>query len=163
MSPKEDIKKLGDQGYILHIDKSGITIASRTIEGLSYGATTLSQIAAGRSMLPAIHICDWPSMKYRGVEQDICRGQVPTMATFKRLTDVIVDAKMNMMQLYMEHTFKWKSHPDISPPEGISPQEAREISGYASERHERCRQTQENPHWPAQGVCTAACRFPDRT
>jgi L-ascorbate metabolism protein UlaG (beta-lactamase superfamily) len=127
-------EQLGDQGYALAIDKAGITLAARTATGLGYAITTLTQIAAGRKVLPGLLIYDWPSMKYRGVQQDISRGQVPKPETLQRLADVLAEGKMNQMELYIEHVYKYKAFPDISPPEGLAAGESRELTLYAAQR-----------------------------
>ena len=82
--------------------------------------------------LPGIVIRDWPSLKYRGGHEDISRGQVPTLDTLKRLTRVLAEGKANMLELYIEHLFKWKKYPDIAPPEAISPEEGHELFDYAA-------------------------------
>ncbi len=130
----EDLEALGEEGYVLHIGKNHITAAARETTGLYYAARTLAQIATDRSELPCLKIRDWPSLRHRGFLQDVSRGQIPTMNTFKRLVRVLAEAKYNMLELYIEHVFKWSSHPDISPPEGISPQEGRELFDYGA-RH----------------------------
>jgi hypothetical protein len=123
---------LGDQGYVLVIDADGITLASRTIAGLRYAVTTLAQIAADRTILPGMIIRDWPSLEYRGVQQDISRGQVPTPQTLERLADVLAEGKMNVLELYIEHVYKYKAFPDISPPEGYTPEEAHALAIHAA-------------------------------
>lgn len=122
---------LGDQGYALVIDASGVVVAARTPAGLRYGLTTLAQAAMDRRLLPGMTILDWPSMPYRGVQQDISRGQVPKPETLKRLADVLSEGKMNQIELYLEHVFKYKAYPDISPPEGLTPEESKEMAAYA--------------------------------
>ena len=123
----EDLAGLGEQGYVIHIDARGVSAAATAPAGLRYAALTLSQIAADRTTLPGLHLRDWPSVTWRGAMQDISRGQVPTQATFKRLTAALAEGKMNILELYVEHTFKFKSHPETSPPEGLTPEEAHEI------------------------------------
>jgi hexosaminidase len=130
-----DLENIGNQGYAVYSEASALELAARDWAGLSNGITTLVQMAAGKTIIPAVRIRDWPSLEYRGVQQDICRGQVPTMATFKRLVDVLAQAKLNLLELYIEHTFKFRSHPDISPPEGVSPEEGRELFDYAANYH----------------------------
>jgi len=132
---REDLADLGLEGYALHVDATGISLAARDWPGLFHGMTTLTQAATDRNTLPGMHIRDWPALRYRGVQQDISRGQVPFMDTFRRLVDVLGEAHLNILELYIEHTFKFESHPDISPPEGISPEEGRALFDYASERH----------------------------
>lgn len=124
--------QLGDQGYTLVIDANGVTLAARSIAGLRYAVTTLSQIADGRSALPGMIIHDWPSLKYRGVQQDISRGQVPTPETLKRLADALARGKMNVLELYIEHLYKYKAFPDIAPPEGLAPEEGKDLSAHAA-------------------------------
>lgn len=131
----DELKGLGEQGYVLHVDKTGVRAAATGEEGLHYAAMTLAQIATDRTSLPGLHIRDWPSILYRGVQQDICRGQVPTNDALKRLARVSAEAKINMLELYIEHTFKFKSHPDTSPPEGITPADASELFQYAAAYH----------------------------
>jgi len=129
-----DLEGLGCEGYVLVINADGVTAAAREMEGLYYAGRTLAQIATDRTELPCVKLRDWPSLRYRGVQQDICRGQVPTMDTFKRLADILSEGKGNVLELYIEHTFKWKKYPDISPPEGISPEEGRELFDYGARR-----------------------------
>ncbi len=131
----EDLAEVGDEGYALCVDHTGVSLAARDWAGLFHGATTLVQMATDRQDLPPLLIRDWPSLRYRGMQQDISRGQVPTMDTFRRLVDVLAESHLNILELYLEHTFKYACHPDISPPEGISPDEARALFRYAAERH----------------------------
>ncbi|MBE3063690.1 MAG: family 20 glycosylhydrolase, partial [Spirochaetes bacterium] len=125
--------QLGDQGYALVIDATRVTLAARNIAGLRYALTTLAQIATDRSSLPGMIIRDWPSLKYRGVQQDVSRGQVPAPETMKRLADVLAEAKMNEFEFYLEHVYKYNAFPDISPPEGYSPEEAADFSAHAAQ------------------------------
>lgn len=124
--------QLGDQGYALAIDSGGVTLAAPSVAGLRYAVTTLAQIAADRTVLPGMIVRDWPSLEYRGVQQDVSRGQVPTPDTLKRLADVLAEGKMNEFELYIEHVYKYKAFPDISPPEGYSPEEGKEFSAHAA-------------------------------
>ncbi len=127
-------RQLGEQGYGLAVENGGVTLAARTVSGLRYGITTLAQIAADRTTLPGLIIHDWPSLKYRGVQQDISRGQVPKPETLKRLADVLAEGKMNQLELYIEHVYKYKAFPDVSPPEGLTPEESKELALHAAQR-----------------------------
>ena len=124
--------QLGDQGYVLVVNGDGITLAARTVAGLRYAVTTLAQIAADRTVLPGMVIRDWPSLRYRGVQQDISRGQVPKPETMKRLSDVLAEGKMNQLELYIEHVYKYKAFPDISPPEGYATDESKDLAAHAA-------------------------------
>ena len=124
--------QLGDQGYGLVVDAGRVTLAARSVAGLRYAVTTLAQIAADRTVLPGMAVRDWPSLRYRGVQQDISRGQVPTPETMKRLADVLAEGKMNEFEFYLEHVYKYKAFPDISPPEGFAPEEAKDFAAHAA-------------------------------
>jgi Glycosyl hydrolase family 20, domain 2 len=129
----ELFEQIGDQGYALVIDAKQAVLAARAIPGLRHGITTLEQIAIDRTVLPGLVVCDWPCLKYRGAQQDISRGQVPTTAALKRLASVLAQAKMNELELYIEHEYKFKTFPDISPPEGLAPAEAQDLAACAAQ------------------------------
>ncbi len=127
-------ERLGDQGYGLVITSEGITITARGIDGLRYGVITLAQIATDRTVLPGMAICDWPSLPWRGAQQDVSRGQAPTPKTMKRLSNVLAEGKMNVLELYIEHVYKYRAFPDIAPQEGYTQEEAGDMSAYAARR-----------------------------
>jgi hexosaminidase len=75
---------------------------------------TLSQILEQRGRdLPALRIRDWPDFPNRGVMLDICRDKVPTLETLFDLVDLLASWKVNQFQLYMEHTFAYRNHPEV--------------------------------------------------
>jgi hypothetical protein len=119
--------------YVLTIDATGIILKSLRPFGLHHAIATLAQIASDRTILPGLYIDDWPSMQYRGVQQDVSRGQVPTPETLMRLADVLFLSKQNIMELYIEHVFKYKAFPDVSPPEGYTSEDARKLSAHAAQ------------------------------
>lgn len=124
--------QVGDQGYALVIDAKAVVLAARTVPGMRHAITTLAQIAADRTLLPGMTIYDWPALRYRGAQQDISRGQVPSPATLKRLAEVLALSKMNELEIYIEHEYKYKAFPDISPPEGLTPAEGHDLSIHAA-------------------------------
>ncbi len=124
----EMFELLGDQGYTLVIDGEHVVVAARAVPGMRHGVTTLAQIAADRTTLPGMVICDWPSLRYRGAQQDVSRGQMPAPAALNRLACVLAQGKMNELELYLEHEYKYRAFPDISPPEGLAPAEAHDLA-----------------------------------
>lgn len=115
-------------GYLLAVDTDQIVLIAPGNEALALGQQTLLQMATDRTTLPALTIVDWPSLRFRGLMQDISRGQVPQPATLQRLAAVLAEAKMNVLEMYIEHVFKFPSHSDISPPEGLTPEECRQLA-----------------------------------
>lgn len=77
-------KGLDEQGYLIYADKSRIVVAGASAQGLFYGVQTLRQLIRpqGRELIcPAVAIRDWPSMRWRGAQDDISRGPIPTWST----------------------------------------------------------------------------------
>lgn len=130
-----DLEALGSEGYVLHVDATGVSVAARDWPGLHHGAVTLAQLMTDRKTLPGLHLRDWPALRYRGVQEDISRGQMPTPDTLARLTDVLSEAHGNVLELYIEDVFKFERHPDSAPPEGMTPAEARALFAYAADQH----------------------------
>ena len=115
-----------EQGYTLTIGPEQIVIEARTRAGIFYAVCTLGQVLAqsGRA-LPCMHVADWPDFHVRGVMLDISRDKVPTMQTLRDLVEMLAGWKINQLQLYTEHSFAYRRHPDAW--EGASPLTGEEI------------------------------------
>ena len=125
------------QGYELRIAPAGIVIEAADAAGLFYGVCTLIQIVAqaGRE-LPCLRIVDWPDFPARGVMLDVSRDKVPTMATLLDLADMLAGWKVNQLQLYTEHTFAYRNHPEVwAAASPLTGQEILELDVYCQERH----------------------------
>ena len=128
--------KLGEEGYALYANVERVIIASRTGQGLFYGAQTLRQLIdrgeGKRATCQAVAIKDWPTMRWRGVHDDISRGPVPTLDYMKKQIRTCAAFKLNMFSLYIEHTFDYQKHPLIAPKEGaITAGEVKQLVEYA--------------------------------
>jgi hypothetical protein len=83
-----------------------------------------------------VRIVDYPTMRWRGLSDDISRGPVPTVEYIKRQLRTLAAFKMNMHSFYMEHTFASRSHPLVAPQGGsLTPEEIRELVAYARRYH----------------------------
>ncbi|MGA8271214.1 MAG: beta-N-acetylhexosaminidase [Candidatus Sulfotelmatobacter sp.] len=126
---------IGDQGYLLFADKTHLIVAANTGQGLFYGVQTLRQLLHqddGKLLCPAVSIRDWPSMEWRGVQDDISRGPIPTEDFMKRQIRTLAAYKVNLFALYMEHVFDFASQPLIGPKEAaLTPQEIKALVLYA--------------------------------
>lgn len=102
------------EAYSINIDSDGITLKSRTSSGLFYAEQTLKQIRQQcDSRLPCLEIRDWPDYPVRGFYHDVTRGKVPTLETLLGLAESCAHYKINQLQLYIEHTYAFKNHPEI--------------------------------------------------
>ena len=67
---------------------------------------------------------------------DISRCKVPTMASLRRLVDLLASLRYNQLQLYTEHTFAYAGHEtvwrDSSPMTG---EEIEQLDAYCATRH----------------------------
>jgi hexosaminidase len=126
---------IGDQGYLLFSDNAHLIVAANTGQGLFYGVQTLRQLlhADGHTLVcPAVSIRDWPSMEWRGVQDDISRGPIPTEDYMKSQIRTLAAYKVNLFALYMEHVFDFASQPLVAPKEAaLTPQEINALVDYA--------------------------------
>jgi hypothetical protein len=100
-----------DQAYVLRVDTDEVVAAATTPQGLFYAAQTLRQLLSTKSTLPCITIADWPTYPYRGVMLDISRYRVPTLDSLFDRIERLAALKINVFQLYTEHTFSFRRHP----------------------------------------------------
>jgi hypothetical protein len=101
--------------------------------GLRYAVETFAQLVDGRGRAPACSIEDSPDFARRGIMLDVSRGKVPTLATLHALVDLCVRLKLNVLMLYVEHSFRFRRHPEIGA--GASPLDAaslRELDAHAA-------------------------------
>ncbi len=125
------------QGYRLEINAGGIAIRGHDAAGVFYGVCTLNQLLtqAEEKSLPCLVVEDWPDFPARGVMLDISRSKVPQMKTLYDLIDRLASWKINQLQLYTEHTFTYRNHPQVwetaSP---ITGEEILALDAYCKER-----------------------------
>ena len=78
---------------------------------------------------------DHPDLLLRAVMIDISRDKVPTMETLYALIDRLASWKVNQVQLYSEHTFAYRNHPEVhADASPFTPAEIRAIDAYCRER-----------------------------
>jgi hypothetical protein len=126
---------IGDQGYLLYSDQWHLIVAANTGQGLFYGVQTLRQLlrADGHTLIcPAVSIRDWPSMEWRGMQDDISRGPIPTEDYMKQQIRTLASYKVNLFALYMEHVFDFASQPLLAPKQAaLTPKEINSLVDYA--------------------------------
>ncbi len=102
------------EGYFLHVEAKGILLAANTEQGLFYACCTWAQmLGQSGSRVRSATIVDWPTLPNRGLMVDISRGRVFTLDYLKQLVVQLSDMKMNVLQLYMEHTFQFSGKEQI--------------------------------------------------
>jgi hypothetical protein len=104
-----------DESYTLRISPDGLRIAAPDAAGFFYALQTLRQIlqqSAGD--LPCLEIQDAPVFPRRGYYLDISRGRVPRLGMLKRRIRLLASLKINHLQLYFEHPFRFRFDPAIA-------------------------------------------------
>jgi hexosaminidase len=127
------------EGYVLVTKKDGATVVAASSAGIFYGAQTLKQLIRTDGKAPRIQLAairDWPAMKYRGFQDDLSRGPVPTLDFQKKELRTLAAYKINVYSPYFEHTLAYDSNPLISPPGGgMSHDDVRALVAYAKHYH----------------------------
>jgi len=128
---------LPPQGYTLTISTDGVELVGGDDAGCFYGRATLAQLARLHDGgLPIGLIRDHPDLAIRGVMLDVSRDKVPTMDTLYTLVDRLASWKVNQFQLYSEHTFAYRNHPEVhADASPFSPHEIRALDTFCRERH----------------------------
>lgn len=131
-----DTEKIEEQGFVILVCEEGVLLQAEDEAGFRYGIDTLGQVLAQaeNGMLQGMEIHDSPTLKKRGLMLDVSRGKVYTLEYLLNLVDILRGLRFNVFQLYVEHTFQFLSHPEIS--EGSGPLTAKDITIL----QERCRQ-----------------------
>lgn len=132
-------QSMKEEGYFLHIDENGIVLIADSPAGRFYGAMTLLQLMQAQKRglaVPALSIHDWPLQKMRGITDDLSRGQVSTIANFKKIIRFLARYKLNVYSPYIEDIFAFKNHPLVGKNRGaLTAGEVKELDAYAKNYH----------------------------
>ena len=127
------------EGYVVVVGKEMTHVIAATAAGVFYGAQTVKQLVrtdGGSHGILLATIRDWPAMAYRGIQDDLSRGPVPTLEYQKRQIRLFAAFKLNVYSPYFEHTLAYKSNPLMAPPGGsISREDVRALVAYARSYH----------------------------
>ena len=103
------------ESYKLLISPEGLRISAPDAAGFFYALQTLRQVLRQSSPhLPCFEISDAPVLPLRGYYLDISRGRVPRLDMLKRRIRLLASLKINHLQLYFEHPFRFAFDPAIA-------------------------------------------------
>jgi len=122
-----------EQGYRLTVARDRIRIEASSATGRFHGAQTLCQLirVSRDGTIPCLAIVDAPALEWRGVSDDVSRGQMSTPADFFEIVHRLASYKMNLYQLYIEDAFAFRSAPEIG--RGRARLSARELTAIVEE------------------------------
>ena len=119
------------EGYRIEMGSEKISLFAGQADGIFRAFAKIWQLfrfVEPGNTLPCMKIADQPVLRRRGFMLDISRCKVPTMEELFRLIDLLALIGYNELQLYIEHTFRFRDHEavwkDASP---ISPTEIQQI------------------------------------
>lgn len=118
------------EGYILNINKKGVSITAPDEAGLLFGQQTLRQllpveaytldgqlVSVKGASLPCLEIRDWPRLGWRGLHLDVSRHFF-TAEQVKKFIDVMSMYKFNRFHWHLVDDQGWrieiKSHPELT-------------------------------------------------
>src|SRR6185436_4659468 len=127
-------KERAAEGYALAAGRGGVFITGADAAGLKNGVWTLLQLlrrSGNEFIVPHVEIEDWPSLKVRGVLEDLSRWKVPTLAALKEFATTLAGWKYNHLQLYVENVFKSKRYPGMGRGYGrLTPAELKALDAH---------------------------------
>ena len=96
-------EKIGDEGYLLNVSPTHVSITANTKAGIVYGLQSLIQLLPqirtnAALVVPCLNITDYPRFKYRGMHLDVCRHF---------FSADMVREYINLMASYKFNTFHW--------------------------------------------------------
>lgn len=116
------------QGFSLVVGQDSLLLTSRSEQGLFYACLAWQQLVAqGKESgcIKAMELVDWPVLENRGLMLDISRGRVYTLDYLKQLVSKLAMLRINVLQLYIEHTFAFSFLEEVH--HGCDPIRAEEI------------------------------------
>ncbi|MBI4418726.1 MAG: family 20 glycosylhydrolase, partial [Ignavibacteriales bacterium] len=128
-----------DEGYVLSVTSSHITVMGESVRGRYYGVMTLIQLITREkksTTAPRLLVRDWPLLRMRGITDDLSRGQVSTLENFKKIIRFLSRHKLNVYSPYIEDIFEFSNHPLIGRGRGaLTAGEIRTLDEYARQHH----------------------------
>ncbi len=123
------------QAYGISITPDRITIRAATPEGRFYGVQTLRQLVRSSAgpRLPCLEIVDWPAMAWRGVSDDVSRGQMSRLRDLRELMGELAYYKINLYGIYLEDVVT--ARPDST--RGITASDLTALAAEARRNHIR--------------------------
>lgn len=127
--------RIGEEGYVLVLNKKDQLLVANTEAGLFYGLQTLKQLRdAGWNK--ELVIADWPSLPHRVIFDDISRGPISKVAYIKQQIERMASLKVNGLSFYIEHVIQTRSYPDFAPADGkLTIADVKELDAYAAKYH----------------------------
>ncbi|MFG2604278.1 beta-N-acetylhexosaminidase [Streptomyces sp. NPDC048514] len=111
-------RELGEEGYRLTVERTGVHLVGGGPAGLFWGAQTLRQLLGpdahrraplpgGRWRLPLVHLRDSPRFGWRGLLLDVARHFMPKEGVLRYL-DLMAAHKLNVFHFHLTDDQGWR-------------------------------------------------------
>jgi len=105
-------QEIGEEGYLLIVSPSSVTITANTKNGIVYGMQSLFQVLPAirtnaKLEVPCMSIKDYPRFKYRGMHLDVSRHFFGP-EFIKEYIDLIASYKMNRFHWHLVDDQGWR-------------------------------------------------------
>lgn len=102
---------LGNEGYLLNVDKNGVLISAANPAGIFYGIQTVKQLLpaspSGELLIPFTAIKDQPRFAWRGLMLDVGRHFFP-VSYIKEFLDNMAMYKLNTFHWHLTEDQGWR-------------------------------------------------------
>lgn len=118
-APRADPSK--PESYRLEVHTGRILASANDERGLLWAIQTLRQLVRANSdgrTIPCLDVADYPTLQWRGFQEDITRGPSTKPAVMKREVAMSAFLRMNFFTYYLEHQYEFTKHPEIGPKNG---------------------------------------------
>lgn len=100
-------KVAAPEGYVLTINKKGVTIVGGSAAGVFYGIQTLRKAVVNHTLLNPVVITDAPRFAWRGMHLDCSRHFFP-VAFVKKFIDLLALHNMNVFHWHLTDDQGWR-------------------------------------------------------
>jgi len=130
--------EMGDEEYILEIDRDRVTISGSRRAGLLYGWMTLQQLITDAEEqgvpLPICTIKDSPELAYRAIHIDV-KHHLEKREYYYHLMDQLASYKVNAIIAEVEDKLGYERRPLVGSEDALSMDEWKNLSEYAMARN----------------------------
>lgn len=128
------------EGYTLTVSENGVTVKSRTTDGLFRGAQTLLNLLRNAAVpeLKACVITDWPDLDIRSYTFNLRAIPAKDLDTVKKCIDTLAKLKINTVFVSLEEGFPYKDNPfEGKASNPYTEEQVRDFAEFCRKRHIR--------------------------
>ena len=125
------------EGYVLTVSSTGISVRSRTTDGLFRGAQTLRNLLRNIAApeLKACVITDWPDLDIRSYTFNLRETPAKNLPTVEKAIDTLARLKINMVFVSLEEGFPYRDNSFTKAKNPYTAEQVRDLAEFCRKRH----------------------------